>query len=145
MGDEAPLRLFYGMLSVEAFRKFADATRGRGVIEDLDPEVFGAALETIAYSFDARPYVDKKLAAMAAHRSAFGLTLELLRNPTPPVAGMLRAFRRAFEREDFLLGGTRGPVPNWPLFDLFDAIPDVALENRDSREITQIRATVLVP
>jgi N-acetyl-1-D-myo-inositol-2-amino-2-deoxy-alpha-D-glucopyranoside deacetylase len=132
MGDEAPARLLYGMLTVEAFRKFADASRGRGVIDDLDPEVFGLAPATIAYSFDARRYVDRKLSAMAAHRSAFGLTLDMLRNPPPPVEGMLRAFRPAFEREDFVLAGIRGAVPCWPLPDLFDGLPVAALEDRTS-------------
>jgi len=130
MGDDAPARLVYGILTVDAFRKFADASRGRGFVDDLDPDVFGAAPSTVAYSFDARPYRDRKLAAMAAHRSAFGLTLEMLRNSPPPVEAMLRAFRQAFEREDFLLAGTRGAVPHWPLLDLFDAIPAAGLADR---------------
>jgi N-acetyl-1-D-myo-inositol-2-amino-2-deoxy-alpha-D-glucopyranoside deacetylase len=127
MGDEAPARLFYGMLTTEVFRKFAEASRGHGVVDDLDPEVFGIAPATIACSFDARPYMDRKLSAMAAHRSAFGLTLEMLRNPATPAEGMLRAFRPAFEREDFVLGGTRGAVRRWPLQDLFDDIPSSSL------------------
>ena len=127
MGDEAPTRLFYGMLTTDAFRKFAEASRGRGFLDDLDPDVFAASPATIAYAFDARPYVDRKLSAMAAHRSAFGLTLEMLRNPPPPTEGMLRAFRPAFEREAFLLAGTRGAVPHWPLSDLFDDIPSASL------------------
>lgn len=127
MGDEAPARLFYAILRVDAFRKFAEASRGRGFVDDLDPDVFGAALPTIAYTFDARSHVDRKLSAMAAHRSAFGLTLEMLRNPPPPVEGMLRAFRPAFEREDFLLAGARGAVPCWPLPDLFADVPGAGL------------------
>jgi N-acetyl-1-D-myo-inositol-2-amino-2-deoxy-alpha-D-glucopyranoside deacetylase len=127
MGDEAPARLFYGMLTTGVFRKFAEASRGHGVVDDLDPDVFGIAPATIACSFDARPYMDRKLSAMAAHRSAFGLTLEMLRNPATPAEGMLRAFRPAFEREDFVLGGTRGAVRHWPLQDLFDDIPSSSL------------------
>lgn len=130
MGDDSPDRLFYGMLTVGALRKFAEASRGRGVVDDLDPEVFGITPATIAYSFDARPYLDRKLSAMAAHRSAFGLTLDLLRNPTPPAEGMLRAFRPAFEHENFVLGGTRGAVPHWPLPDLFDGIPGAVRADR---------------
>jgi len=130
MGDEAPARLFYAVLAVEAFQEFADASRGRGFVDDLDPEVFGVAPATIAYSFDARAYMDRKLSAMAAHRSAFGLTLDMLRNPPPPMQAMLGAFRPAFEREDFVLGGIRGIVPRWPLADLFDGMPSAALEDR---------------
>ena len=129
IGDEAPMRLFYGVLTINALKRLASATRGRGVVDDLDPEVFGAEPRTIACSFDARPYMDRKLSAMAAHRSAFGLTLDLLRNPTPPVAGLLGAFRPAFEQEDFLLAGTRGAVPHWPLFDLFDGLPGASLKD----------------
>lgn len=127
LGDAAPARLFYGMLTVDAFRKLAEASRGRGVVDGLDADIFAAAPSTIACSFDARPYMDRKLSAMAAHRSAFGLTLEMLRNPPPPAEGLLRAFRPAFEREDFLLAGTRGAVPRWPLPDLFDDIPSASL------------------
>ncbi|HKW02606.1 MAG TPA: PIG-L deacetylase family protein [Vicinamibacterales bacterium] len=122
MGDEAPARLFYGMLTIDAFRQLAEASRGRGVLDDLDADIFAAAPSTIACSFDARPYVDRKLSAMAAHRSAFGLTLEMLRNPPPPAQAMLRAFQPAFEREDFVLGGTRGAIPHWPLDGLFDGL-----------------------
>ena len=130
MGDEAPARLFYGILTVDAFRKFAAASRGHGVVDDLDPDVFGAAPPTVAYSFEARRYVDRKLSAMAAHRSAFGLTLEMQRNPSPPIKGLLWAFPPAFVREDFLLAGMRGAVPRWPVPDPFDAIPAAGLADR---------------
>lgn len=58
-------------------------------------------------SFDAGPYMDRKLSALAAHRSAFGVTLEMLKNPPPGPAEMLQAFRPVMEREVFLLGGAR--------------------------------------
>jgi LmbE family N-acetylglucosaminyl deacetylase len=122
MGHEAPERLFYGSMLRDVFRVFAEASRGRGFIDGLDPDVFAAAPEMIAVSFDARPYMDRKLSALAAHRSAFGVTLEMLKNPPPGAAQMLQAFRPVMEREVFVLGGTRGPVRQWPLPDFFDGL-----------------------
>src|SRR5262249_17348897 len=115
LGDEAPERLFYGAMLRDVFRSFADMTRGRGFTDGLDPDVFGTAPETVAVPFDARPYMDRKLSAMAAHRSAFGVTEEMLHNPPPAVAPMLNAFRPVMEKEVFVLAGTRGPVTRWPL------------------------------
>ena len=122
MGDEAPDRLFYGTMLREVFRGLADASRGRGIVDGLDPDVFASAPGTIAVSFDARPYLDRKLSALAAHRSAFGITLEMLKDPPPGAAGMLQAFRPVLEREVFLLGGSRGPIQRWPLTDFFDGL-----------------------
>src|SRR6185503_15216736 len=97
MGDEAPERLFYGTLALRVFRDLAEASRGRGIADGLDPEVFAAAPAMIAVSFDATPYLDRKFSALAAHRSAFGVTLEMLADPPPAVAPMLRAFRPVME------------------------------------------------
>src|SRR4029453_5040870 len=128
MGGEAPERLFYGTMLRDVFRTFADASRGRGILDGLDPDVFATAPEMIAVSFDARPYLERKLAAMTAHRSAFGLTLEMLKNPPSGAAHMLRAFRPVLEREVFVLGGTRGRVSRWPLEDFFDGLETADLD-----------------
>ena len=63
----------------------------------------------------------------AAHRSAFGVTLEMLTNPPPDAAQVLQTFRPVLEREVFLLGGARGPVRGWPLPDLFDGLKTAKL------------------
>ena len=76
----------------------------------------------IALSFDASPYLDRKFFALTAHRLAFGVTPEMLPHPPPGAAEILRAFRPVFEREVFVLGGARGPVPRWPLPDFFDGL-----------------------
>jgi len=127
MGPDGPQRLFYGAMDRDVFRTFAERSRGRGVIDGLDPDVFSTAPEMIAVSFDARPYLDRKFSALAAHQSAFGVTQEMLRNPPPGVAQMLDAFRPVFEREVFMLGGARVAVPTWPLGDFFDGLETAPL------------------
>ena len=52
----------------------------------------------------------------------------MLNDPPPPAAQMLRAFRPVLEREVFLLGGARGPVPRWPLNDFFDGLDAVEFQ-----------------
>ena len=65
--------------------------------------------------------MDRKFSAMAAHRSAFGVTEEMVKNPSPG-GSVVDAFRPAFEQEDFVLAGTRVATGNWPLNDLFDGL-----------------------
>ena len=122
MGDGAPQRLFYASMGRDVFAGLAEASRGRGMIDGLDPDVFASAPGMIAMTFDARPYLARKFSALAAHRSAFGVTQEMLSDPPPEVAGMLSAFRPVFEREVFLLGGTRIGTATWPLQDFFDGV-----------------------
>jgi N-acetyl-1-D-myo-inositol-2-amino-2-deoxy-alpha-D-glucopyranoside deacetylase len=128
LGADAPERLFYTGMLREVFLTFAEASRGRGFLDGLDPEVFSISPEMAAVTFDARPYFDRKLSALTAHRSAFGVTAEMLKNPPPPVAHMLRAFRPVLEREVFVLGGTRRAVPRWPLADFFEGLETVELK-----------------
>jgi LmbE family N-acetylglucosaminyl deacetylase len=127
MGDNAPERLFYSAMDRDVARGFAEASRGRGFMDGLDLDVFSTAPEMHAVSFDARPYLRRKLAALAAHRSQFGLTLATIDDPPPAQAQMLRAFRPVLERECFVLGGVRGPVPTWPLRDLLDGLESAEL------------------
>lgn len=129
MGDDAPERLFYAAMRRDVFQGLADASRGRGIVDGLDPEVFATAPEMVAVSFDASPYLEQKFFALTAHRSAFGITPEMLKNPPPSAAPMLQAFRPLMEREVFLLGGSRGPVPRWPLRDFFDALETAEFES----------------
>lgn len=123
LGDEAPERLFYATMLRDVFRVFADASRGRGFLDGLEPDVFATAPEMVAVSFDASPYLDRKLSSLVAHRSAFGVTPETLDESSP----MLRAFRPVLEREVFVLGGARGPVPHWPMPDFFDGLETAEL------------------
>src|SRR5262245_64371212 len=93
MGPEAPERLFYTALLRDVFQGLAEASRGRGIVDGLDPDIFSTRPEMVAVTFDARPYLDRKLSALTAHQSAFGVTSEMLTNPPPATAHMLRAFR----------------------------------------------------
>lgn len=74
-----------------------------------------------------RRYLERKLWALTAHQSACGVTAEMVKNPPPPAAQMLRAFRPVLEREVFVLGGTRGPVGRWPLEHSFDGLQTAEL------------------
>jgi N-acetyl-1-D-myo-inositol-2-amino-2-deoxy-alpha-D-glucopyranoside deacetylase len=122
MGAHAPERLFYTAIERETFRTLSEVSRGKGPGGGLDPDVFGTAHPMIAVSFDARTYMDVKLAAMAAHRSQFGLTLETVHNPPPFAAEMMAALRPVLQREAFTLGAARGPIARWPLSDFFDGL-----------------------
>lgn len=127
LGDEAPARLFYSAFSERAYREFAEAIRGWGVTDGLDPSVFAVAPSMVALTFDARPYLDRKLAAFAAHRSAFGVTPEMLADPPPEAATRLRGFRPIMEEEVFVLGVSRHEVAHWPLVSLFDGLETAPL------------------
>src|SRR5689334_21318319 len=122
LNAEAPERLFYTAMLREVFQGLANASRGRGIVDGLDADVFSTSPEMVAVTFDARPYLDRKLLALTSHQSAFGVTADVLKNPPPEIAHMLRAFRPVLEREVFVLGATRGPVRRWPLEDLFDGL-----------------------
>jgi LmbE family N-acetylglucosaminyl deacetylase len=118
LGSEAPERLFYATMLRDVFRGLAEASRGRGITDGLEPDVFATASEMIAVTFDASPYVERKFSALTAHRSAFGVT---------PDTAVLAAFLPVFEREVYVLAGARGPVPRWPMPDFFDGLETAEL------------------
>ena len=127
MGQSSPERLFYSAMRHDVFQVLAENSRGRGITDGLDPDVFGTAAEMLAVSFDASPMLHRKFLALAAHRSAFGVTEEMVSNPPPGVREMLEAFRPVFEREVFVLGGARIPT-RWPLCDFFEGIQHGGLD-----------------
>jgi N-acetyl-1-D-myo-inositol-2-amino-2-deoxy-alpha-D-glucopyranoside deacetylase len=128
MGPAAPERLFYGAMQRDVFRGLAEKSRGRRMTDGLDADVFATAPEMIAVSFDATALLHRKLLALAAHRSAFGVTEEMLSSPPPGAREMLDAFRPMLEREVFVLGGARIPTLRWPLSDLFDGVQSAELD-----------------
>jgi len=135
MGATAPERLFYATMLSDVFRGLAVKSRGRGIVDGLDADVFGTAPEMIAVSFDAAPFVRQKFLALAAHRSAFGVTEEMVSRPPSGARETLDAFRPLFEREVFVLGGTRVPTPRWPLNDFFDGIAAAELDVSNAQSI----------
>jgi LmbE family N-acetylglucosaminyl deacetylase len=142
MGEGAPQRLVYGSILRNVFSGLAEASRGRGIADGLDPDVFAAAPEMIAMSFDARPYMDRKFSAMVAHRSQFGVSQEMLDNPPPGIRQMLDAFRPVFEREVFLLGGARVAAARWPLRDFFDGLEAGDLREASPRSLHEPHAAI---
>lgn len=128
--------LVASVFAITDVRTAAPRFRGRGIIDGLDPDVFATASEMIAVSFDASPYLERKFSAMAAHRSVFGVTPEMLKNPPPDAAQMLQALLPVLEREVFLLGGARGPVRRWPLRDFFDGLETAELHAMVNRSPT---------
>jgi len=138
MGDAAPARLFYGGMLREVFLHLAERTRGRGIVDGLDPDVFSITPALVAVSFDATPYLDRKLSALAAHRSAFGVTDDMLADPPAAVRPMLEAFRPVLTREVFVLGATRVATPRWPLADFFDGL-EGSLSRRHQAQGTNSR------
>jgi N-acetyl-1-D-myo-inositol-2-amino-2-deoxy-alpha-D-glucopyranoside deacetylase len=121
-GDAAPVRLFYSTFSLDVFREHAARTKGLGIVDGLDPEVFGVSGQTAAVVFDARPVMARKLLAFAAHQSAFGVAPEMLADPPAEQARRLYAFAPIMEEELFTLGAVRCPVPRWPLRDVLDGL-----------------------
>jgi hypothetical protein len=51
---------------------------------------------------------------------------------------MLDAFRPVFEREVFVLRGTRIPTPRWPLKYFFDGIASAELDHASSPIVVTI-------
>jgi N-acetyl-1-D-myo-inositol-2-amino-2-deoxy-alpha-D-glucopyranoside deacetylase len=112
LGQTAPERLFYSAFTTTMYREHADRSKGWGVTDGLDPDVFAVSTELVAVSFDARPEMERKIAAFNAHRSAFGADHRIM-----------HAFLPIMEQEAFVLGGARRPIARWPLADLVDGLP----------------------
>lgn len=110
-----PRRLFYNAMGSERMKRMK-AVREGGPLKDLDPDVYGVRDEDFAAVIDVRPWLERKQAAIRAHRSQVG--------PSSSFAGMqdgpgAEAWRAMFERETFTLGGIRGGFPEGPVDDLF--------------------------
>src|SRR5262245_28160577 len=56
LAADAPERLFYASILRDVFARLAEASRGRGIVDGLDPDVFAAAPDMVAVSFDASAY-----------------------------------------------------------------------------------------
>jgi len=108
--QSAPQRLFFGVTPTETARAFGEA---RG----LDPLLYGVSDDTVAVKLDVRPYLERKLAALAAHRSQMGPSSRMAQL-TAEARAKMDGF---FESEAFALGGVREPL-SLPLRGLFDGL-----------------------
>ncbi|HEX2864080.1 MAG TPA: PIG-L deacetylase family protein [Deinococcales bacterium] len=116
LGAEAPQRLFFTAVPLESIRAQAGANTPMG---GLDPSVYGVSAGTVAVSLDVSAQAGKKRAAIEAHASQVGENSFLARYPQEALQAML-------SRENFSVGGTRSPIPSFPLRGFFDGLPGLA-------------------
>jgi N-acetyl-1-D-myo-inositol-2-amino-2-deoxy-alpha-D-glucopyranoside deacetylase len=119
----SPRRLFY--TAMPAARVRAMQASGTGLYATLDPDLYGVSEDTVAVTMDVSAQLERKVAALAAHRSQTGPNSNLGRLPP---AEREKIFAGAFTRETFSLAATRGPVTRWPLRGLFDGLFGLDLE-----------------
>lgn len=114
--DRPPKRLFYSAMSRERMARM-QAARERSPLAQLDPGLYGVGEEDFAVVVDVEPWLERKLAAIAAHRSQVG--------PSSSFANARsdredEAWRALMARETFTLGGLRGGgFPDAPVDDMF--------------------------
>ncbi|MBB6098524.1 N-acetyl-1-D-myo-inositol-2-amino-2-deoxy-alpha-D-glucopyranoside deacetylase [Deinobacterium chartae] len=119
LGAGVPQRLFYTAQSLERMRAMMNRPvpegANPGVFAGLDPEIYAVSESTLAVVADVSDFVDRKLAALRAHRSQTG-----------PLSGIGTLspdqLREVMRFECFSLGGLRGPVQRWPLRGFFDGL-----------------------
>lgn len=107
-----PRRLFYVVQTAEEMRGLQSG-RGLGVLGQLPSEVYAVSDDTVAARIDVRAYAAQKQTALAAHRTQTGPISTLGTLSPEQLAPLLK-------RETFSLGGLRGPLPHYPLTDLFE-------------------------
>lgn len=108
--ERAPQRLFFSVLTSRVAEQLGEE---RG----LDPLLYGVSDDTVALTLDVKTHLEKKMAALAAHRSQMGPTSRMAK-----LTGEARANMDSFfETETFALGGVRGPL-SLPLRGLFDGL-----------------------
>lgn len=108
--ERAPQRLFFSVLTSETAEQLGEE---RG----LDPLLYGVSDSTVAVTLDVRAQLDKKNAALAAHRSQMGPSSRMAQ-----LTGEARAkMDDFFKTESFALGGVRGPL-SLPLRGFFDGL-----------------------
>lgn len=108
-----PQRLFFTALTNEG------AENTKHLDDQLDPLIYGVSESTIAFQMDIADYVEIKKATMAAHGTQMGSTGAVGR-----LTGEARERfeHRIFSGERLSLGSTRGPIPRFPLGDLFEGL-----------------------
>jgi N-acetyl-1-D-myo-inositol-2-amino-2-deoxy-alpha-D-glucopyranoside deacetylase len=112
-----PQRLFYTASPLEVMKTWVNMPGGP-MTPGMTAEVYGVSDETIAFKHDVSKYVEQKRAAIQLHGSQTGPTSRI--GQMPPE--YLEKMRERQLTENFSLGGTRGPIPHWPLRGFFDGL-----------------------
>ncbi len=115
--DGAPERLFYTAMPVETMRTWIDMPGGP-MTPGMTPEVYGVSAPTIAVKRNVEAQLEKKLAAIRFHGSQTGPNSRMGQMPPEWQEKM----RERSSWESFSLGGTRGPIPHWPLRGFYDGL-----------------------
>ena len=115
--DAAPQRLFYTAMPQDVMRTWIDMPGGP-MTPGMTPEVYGVSNATIAVSREVGDQLEKKMAALKAHGSQTGPNSRMGQMP----AEFQERMRERINRENFSLGGTRGPIARWPLRGFFDGL-----------------------
>ncbi|GIW25415.1 PIG-L deacetylase family protein [Meiothermus sp.] len=113
-----PQRLFYSVFTSERAAAMQQSGQAHSILGGLDPQVFGVAENTLAVRMNVQAYLPQKWAAIQAHRSQFADRIAAMNASSQQQALM----EQMLAVETFALGGTRGPIPRWPLQDLFDGL-----------------------
>jgi|UniRef100_A0A7C3I0J2 LmbE family N-acetylglucosaminyl deacetylase len=113
-----PVRLFYSVFTSEYAAAMQQSGQANSILGGLDPQVFGVAENTLAVRMNVQAYLPQKRAAIAAHRSQFADRIQAM-NATLEQQTLME---QLISVETFALGGTRGPIPHWPLQDLFEGL-----------------------
>ncbi|MBB6098431.1 N-acetyl-1-D-myo-inositol-2-amino-2-deoxy-alpha-D-glucopyranoside deacetylase [Deinobacterium chartae] len=111
---DPPRRLFYTAQTFEEMQRL-QTEGGLGVLAGLEPPTYGVSEDTIAARIDVAEFAARKRAGLRAHRSQTGPLSTLGTMPEAATAPL-------YARETFSLGGSRGPIPNWPLEDFFEGL-----------------------
>ncbi|GGJ51202.1 PIG-L domain-containing protein [Deinococcus roseus] len=109
-----PKRLFYNVLPVS----FAERMAQTGINQNLDPKVYGVSDATIAVKLDVSAVIEQKQASMKAHRSQMGANSRFAKMPPE----YLEQMQESMKTEYFAVGGTRTPIPSFPLKGFFDGL-----------------------
>lgn len=113
----APQRLFYTAIPIEGLRAWIEAPGGP-MTPGMTAEVYGVSDATIAVRNDVGAFEEHKMAALKAHGSQTGPNSRMGQMPPEQREKM----RERLTHENFSLGGTRGPIPHWPLSGFFDGL-----------------------
>ncbi|WP_027892863.1 PIG-L deacetylase family protein [Calidithermus chliarophilus] len=111
-----PQRLFYGVLPLASLERMRQSERFANLLGENDPKVFGVDPRLVAVRLNVEPYLERKWQANRAHVSQFA---SVSNPPDPEFVALMREIQT---HEHYALGAARGPIPRWPMEDLFEGL-----------------------